>query len=84
VNLLIIDIAGVTLVDTAVAKALIQTIQAVRLLGCEVVLTGITATVATTLTHLGIALDGVQTLRSPQDVLMTLAGAPQPRNSIAN
>jgi rsbT co-antagonist protein RsbR len=78
VKLLIIDIAGVTLVDTAVAKALIETIQAVRLLGCAVVLTGITASVATTLTHLGIALEGIQTLRSPQDVLMTLAGAPQP------
>src|SRR4029079_18757669 len=75
VNLLIMDIAGVTIVDTAVAKALIETIQAVRLLGCAVVLTGISASVATTLTHLGIALDGVQTLRSPQDVLMTLAGA---------
>jgi rsbT co-antagonist protein RsbR len=84
VNLLIIDIAGVTLVDTAVAKALIEMIQAVRLLGCAVVLTGITASVATTLTQLGIVLDGIQTLRSPQDVLMTLAGAPQPRNSRAN
>jgi anti-anti-sigma regulatory factor len=84
VNLLIIDIAGVTLVDTAVAKALIETIQAVRLLGCAVVLTGITASVATTLTQLGIALDGVQTLRSPQDVLMSLGGAHLPRNSSAN
>jgi rsbT co-antagonist protein RsbR len=84
VNLLIIDIAGVSLVDTAVAKALIHTIQAVRLLGCEVVLTGITASVATTLTHLGIALEGVQTLRSPQDVLMKLAGPQALRNSMAN
>jgi rsbT co-antagonist protein RsbR len=84
VSLLIIDIAGVTLVDTAVAKALIETIQAVRLLGCAVVLTGITASVATTLTQLGIALDGIQTLRSPQDVLITLAGASVPRKSLAN
>jgi anti-anti-sigma regulatory factor len=84
VNLLIIDIAGVTLIDTAVAKALIQTIQAVRLLGCAVVLTGITASVATTLTHLGVVLGDVQTLRSPQDVLMTLAGTSQLRNSTAN
>jgi anti-anti-sigma regulatory factor len=84
VNLLIIDIAGVTLIDTAVAKALIETIQAVRLLGCQVVLTGITASVATTLTQLGIALEGIQTLRSPQDVLMTFAGASQPRFGLAN
>jgi rsbT co-antagonist protein RsbR len=84
VRLLIIDIGGVTLIDTAVAKALIETIQAVRLLGCGVVLTGISASVATTLTQLGITLEGVQTLRSPQDVLMTLPGAPAPRNSAAN
>jgi anti-anti-sigma regulatory factor len=84
VKLLIIDIAGVTLVDTAVAKALIETIQAVRLLGCAVALTGITASVATTLTQLGIALDGIQTMRSPQDVLMTLADVSQPRINIAN
>jgi anti-anti-sigma regulatory factor len=84
VQMLIIDIAGVTLVDTAVAKALIQTIQSVRLLGCAVVLTGITASVATTLTHLGIALDGVQTLRSPQDVLMTLAGPHAQMNGLMN
>jgi anti-anti-sigma regulatory factor len=65
----ILDIAGVTAVDTKVAQALLQTAQALRLLGCEVTLTGISAMVATTLTHLGVALDHIHIARSPQDVL---------------
>jgi rsbT co-antagonist protein RsbR len=71
-RLVVMDIAGVPIVDTAVAQGLIRTVQAVRLLGCDVVLTGIAPTVATTLTHLGIDLAGVRTARSPQAVLMEL------------
>lgn len=79
VQLLILDIAGVTLIDTSVAQTLIRIMQAVRLLGCRVVLTGVAATVALTLTHLGTDLDGMETARSPQEVLGSLAasaGAP--------
>lgn len=68
----ILDISGVNVVDTDVARSLIQTIQALRLLGCQVVLTGITAPVAASMTSLGIDLAGVRTARSPQDVLMQL------------
>lgn len=72
----ILDIAGVTAVDTQVAQALIQSAQALRLLGCAVTITGISPTVATTLTHLGIALDEVTTARSPREVLAISARAP--------
>lgn len=72
----ILDIAGVMAVDTQVAQALLQSAQALRLLGCAVTLTGISPTVATTLTHLGIALDAVATARSPQDVLASSTRAP--------
>lgn len=68
-RLVILDIAGVTTVDTQVAHALLQATQAVRLLGCAVTITGISASVATTITHLGIALDGMTTARTPQDAL---------------
>lgn len=68
----ILDISGVSVVDTDVARLLIQTIQALRLLGCRVILTGITAPVAASMTSLGIDLAGVQTARSPQDVLTQL------------
>lgn len=66
----ILDIAGVTAVDTQVAQSLLQTAQALRLLGCQVTITGITAAVAATLTYLDIALSGVATARSPEEVLV--------------
>lgn len=71
----VLDIAGVTIVDTQVAKALLQSAQALRLLGCTVTITGISSIVATTLTHLGIALDGIEIARSPQAVLLRIVKA---------
>jgi rsbT co-antagonist protein RsbR len=78
VQLLILDIAGVTLIDIAVAHTLIQITEAVRLLGCRVVLTGVAPTVALTLTHLGTDLGGMETARSPQEVLASRAVAGGP------
>lgn len=50
----IIDITGVPIVDTQVANALIQATQAVKLLGAQVILSGIRPEVAQTLVGLGI------------------------------
>ena len=68
-QLIILDIAGVSVVDTGVAQALLQTVHALRLIGCTVFLSGIAAEVATTLVQLGIGLDGITTVRNPQDAL---------------
>ena len=68
-RLVILDIAGVSLIDTRVARALLETVQAVQLLGCDVTISGISASVAITLVHLGIDLSRVRTARSPQDAL---------------
>ena len=68
-QLIILDIAGVSLVDTGVAQALLHTAHALRLLGCTVFLSGIAAEVATTLVQLGIGLEGITAVRSPQDAL---------------
>jgi anti-anti-sigma regulatory factor len=65
----ILDISGVSTVDTQVAHVLIQAAQGLQLLGCEVLVTGITPTVATTLTQLGVDLPNITTLRSPQEAL---------------
>jgi len=65
----IIDISGVSTVDSAVAQALIQTAQALRLLGCSVTLSGISSEVALTLTQQEIALSDIATVRSPQEAL---------------
>lgn len=57
----IIDITGVPVVDTAVAKHLLQTVQAARLLGTQCILVGISARIAQTLVHLGVDLSSVLT-----------------------
>lgn len=66
----IIDISGVSTVDTGVAQALIQSAQALRLLGCRVTLSGILSDVALTLTQQKIQLSDIATVRSPQEALM--------------
>ncbi len=68
-RLVIIDIAGITIIDSAVARALLNTAQALRLLGCEITISGISANVALTLTQLDVGLEGVGTVRSPQEAL---------------
>jgi anti-anti-sigma regulatory factor len=68
-HLVVLDISGVPLIDTAVAKALLNTAHALRLLGCEVTLSGISANVAMTLIQLGVGLDGITTVRSPREAL---------------
>jgi rsbT co-antagonist protein RsbR len=65
----IIDIAGVPLVDTQVAQLLIRTAQSIRLLGSSVALTGISSETAMTLSSLGTRLEEMQTVRNPQEAL---------------
>ncbi|MCS6842600.1 MAG: PAS domain-containing protein [Roseiflexus sp.] len=57
----IIDITGVSVVDTSVANHLIQTTRAASLLGAHCVLVGISAEVAQAMVHLGIDLSAVVT-----------------------
>jgi rsbT co-antagonist protein RsbR len=57
----IVDITGVSVVDSQVANALIQAAQVVNLLGARVVLTGIGPAIAQTLVGLGADLGGIVT-----------------------
>lgn len=57
----IIDIAGVAVVDTQVADHLLKTTAAVRLLGSETILTGISAQVARTIIQLGVDISAMHT-----------------------
>jgi len=57
----IIDIQGVAVVDTKVADHLIKTTAAVRLLGAETILTGISAQVARTLVQIGVDVSSMHT-----------------------
>lgn len=60
----LVDIMGVPTIDTQTAQHLIETITAVRLLGAQVVLTGVRPAIAQTLVHLGVDLSGITTRSS--------------------
>lgn len=60
-EMVILDITGVPVVDTALAKHLLETVSAARLLGSEVLIVGLTAHAAITMVHLGVDLGEVTT-----------------------
>lgn len=65
-SVVILDITGVPTVDTKVAHHLLKTVAAARLLGAEVVLTGMGPLNAQTLVRLGVDLGKVTTRSSLQ------------------
>jgi len=84
----LIDITGVPSVDTRTAQHLIETVSAVRLLGADIILTGIRPAIAQTLVHLGIDLSSVNTRSSLADglrlALEKLQKPPTDRKTIVN
>src|SRR4051812_918306 len=60
-EIVLLDITGVPVVDTAVARHLLETVTASRLLGAEVMIVGLSARTAMTLVQLGLDLGGVTT-----------------------
>jgi rsbT co-antagonist protein RsbR len=65
----ILDITGVSVVDTQVANALIRAAQSAQLLGAQVMITGIRPEVAQTLIGLGVDLRGIITHSSLQSAI---------------
>ncbi len=65
----IIDITGIDAMDTKTADHFIKMAKAVRLLGAECILSGINPAIAQTLTHIGVDLAGVRTMRNLRDAL---------------
>lgn len=63
----LIDITGVPVVDTQVAAIFLRCVQAVRLLGAQVVITGIRPEIAQTLVGLDVDMSQIVTLASLQD-----------------
>jgi anti-anti-sigma factor len=60
-RVIILDITGVPMVDTAVAQTLLQAARAARLLGADPVLVGISPQVAETIVSLGVDLTDLAT-----------------------
>lgn len=66
----IIDITGVSAVDTQVAQHLLKTVMAARLLGAECIISGISPQIAQTMVALGIEFGDVSTKASLEDALL--------------
>jgi rsbT co-antagonist protein RsbR len=60
-EIVLLDITGVPVVDTAVARHLLETVAAARLLGADVLIVGLSSRTAMTLVQLGIDLAHVTT-----------------------
>jgi rsbT co-antagonist protein RsbR len=67
----IVDITGIDAMDTKTADHFIKMAKAVRLLGADCILSGINPGIAQTLTHIGVDLTGIRTLRNLRDALQT-------------
>jgi rsbT co-antagonist protein RsbR len=70
----IFDVTGVPLIDTQVARMILQAADAVRLLGAQVILVGIRPEVAQTVVGLGVALD-MKTFADLQQAIHALSTA---------
>jgi rsbT co-antagonist protein RsbR len=66
-DMVIVDITGVPVVDTGVVNHLVQTARAVRLVGAQVILVGISPEIAQTVVQLGIDLRDIPTLANLQE-----------------
>ena len=68
-KVIILDISGVGVVDTAVANHFIKITRATKLMGCECLISGISPAIAQTIVELGIDVEDVQTTATLRDAL---------------
>jgi rsbT co-antagonist protein RsbR len=65
----IIDVTGIDVMDTATADHFLRMAKAVRLLGAQCVLAGVSPGIAQTIVHMGVDLSEVTTHRTLRDAL---------------
>lgn len=68
-QVVIVDISGVPIFDAEAAQLVIKLALAVRLLGTELLLVGLSSEIARTIVQSGVGLGGLQTLGTLQDGL---------------
>ena len=69
-KIIILDILGVAAVDSAVANQLIKISKATKLMGCDVIISGISPEVAQAVVQLGIELKEVITTATLKNALV--------------
>jgi len=68
-KILILDISGVAVVDTAVANHIIKITKATKLMGCDCTVSGISPAIAQTIIELGIDVGSMSTTSTLRDAL---------------
>lgn len=68
-RMFVLDISGVSTVDTAVANQLLKITRATQFMGCESIISGISPGIARTLVELGIHVGEVKTTATLRDAL---------------
>ena len=68
-KVIILDISGVAVVDTAVANHLIKITKATALMGCSCTISGLSPAIAQTIVELGIDVGDVKTTATLRDAL---------------
>ena len=68
-RMFVLDISGVSAVDTAVANQLLKITRATQLMGCESIISGISPAIARTLVELGVHVGEVKTTATLRDAL---------------
>jgi len=61
-KVVVVDITGVPAIDSAVANHLVQTVEASRLMGASVIITGLSSEIAQTLVTIGVDLSEMATV----------------------
>lgn len=65
----VIDVTGIEVMDSATADHFLRMAKAVRLLGAECVLAGVSPNIAQTIIHMGVDLSGIITYRTMREAL---------------
>jgi len=86
-KVVVIDVTGVAAMDSGVANHLVQTVEASRLLGATVIVTGLSPEIAQTLVTIGVDLSEMATVGDLQggieeaERLLAIARRRQPRSA---
>jgi len=68
-KVVVLDITGVPYVDSRVASHLVQTVEAARLMGSKVIISGVSPEIALTMVTIGVDLGQIETLGDMQSAI---------------
>lgn len=69
-KVIVIDIAGITVVDSSVAAHLIKIAKATKLMGCKSIVSGISPNIAQNIVNLGVDTSDIETTNTLKDSMV--------------